>query len=136
MSNNMAFPPNNGAVLTISKIIKAVISSAAEAELGALFINSKEFIPARQSLEEMWNTQPLTSMQTDNTTAHGVVTNNIYSKQLKSMDMILHWIQCRATQGHYWDYLRSGVTNLGYYITKHHATSHHRTVRPIHLKPK
>ena len=66
MSNNMAFPPNNGAVLTISKIIKAVISSAAEAELGALFINSKESIPARQSLEEMWNTQPLTSIQTDN----------------------------------------------------------------------
>ena len=34
-------PQNNGAVLTISQIIKAVMSSAAEAELGALYINSR-----------------------------------------------------------------------------------------------
>ena len=38
MSNNMAFPTKNGAVLTMAKIIKAVMSSAAEAELGALFV--------------------------------------------------------------------------------------------------
>ena len=41
MSNNTNFTPNNGSVLTISKIIKAVMSSASEAELGALFINCK-----------------------------------------------------------------------------------------------
>ena len=41
MSNNTSFPPNNGEVLTISKIIKAVMSSAAEAGLGELFINCK-----------------------------------------------------------------------------------------------
>ncbi len=34
-------PINNGAVLNISQIIKAVMSSAAEAKLGALFINAK-----------------------------------------------------------------------------------------------
>eukprot|EP00804_Cyclotella_cryptica_P023186 CCRYP_000381-RA/>CCRYP_000381-RA protein AED:0.13 eAED:0.11 QI:0/0/0/1/0.33/0.25/4/0/1130 len=33
MSTNDVFPPNNGAVLTISQIIKVVMSSAAEAEL-------------------------------------------------------------------------------------------------------
>ncbi len=41
MSNDEKFPPNNGAILTIATIIKAVMSSAAEAELGALFINAK-----------------------------------------------------------------------------------------------
>ena len=46
-----ALPPNNGAVFTISKIIKAVMSSSAEAELGSLFINCKESIQARQDLE-------------------------------------------------------------------------------------
>ena len=46
-SNNTTFPPKNGAVFTIYKIIKAVMSSAAEAEIGALFINCKEAIPAR-----------------------------------------------------------------------------------------
>jgi hypothetical protein len=34
-------PTNNGAVLNISQIIKAVMSSAAKAKLGALFINAK-----------------------------------------------------------------------------------------------
>ncbi len=39
MSNNDALPPNNDAVLTIAQIIKAVTLSAAEAEIGALYIN-------------------------------------------------------------------------------------------------
>ena len=93
MSNIIGFPPNNGKVLKIAKIIKAVMSSAAEDELGSLFINCKEAIPARQSLEEMGHKQPPTTMQTDNTTESGVVTNNISSKRLKSMDTILHWLQ-------------------------------------------
>ena len=42
MPNNTEFPPNNDAVLTTSKTIKFVMSSAADAELGSLFINSKE----------------------------------------------------------------------------------------------
>ena len=50
MSNNNNISPNNGAVFTISKIIKAVMSSAAEVELGAMFINFKEAIPERQEL--------------------------------------------------------------------------------------
>ncbi len=38
----MNSPPNNGAILTVATIIKKVMSSAAEAELGALYINAKE----------------------------------------------------------------------------------------------
>ena len=92
MSSDNADPPNNGAVLTIAQIIKNVMSSAAEAELGALFINCREAIPARHALIEMGHPQPPTPMQTDNTTALGVVNNNIASKRLKSMDMKLHWL--------------------------------------------
>ena len=51
MSNSTAFPPNNGAVFTIAKIVKVVMSSAAEAELVALFKYCKESIPSRQALE-------------------------------------------------------------------------------------
>jgi hypothetical protein len=46
MSNNNAIPSNNGAILTILQIIKAVMSSAAEAEIRALYINCREAIPA------------------------------------------------------------------------------------------
>ena len=42
-------PKNNGAVLNISQIIRAVLSSAAEAELGALFINAKAAVSMRQT---------------------------------------------------------------------------------------
>jgi hypothetical protein len=44
LSNNDQLPPNNGAIMTNATIIKAVISSAAEAELGALFLNAKEVV--------------------------------------------------------------------------------------------
>ena len=53
MSDNSANPPNNGAVITVAQVIKAVMSPAAEAELGALFINCRKAIPARHALEEM-----------------------------------------------------------------------------------
>ena len=51
-------PIDNGAVLNISKILKAVMSSAAEAELGALYINAREAIPMHQLLTKMGHKQP------------------------------------------------------------------------------
>jgi hypothetical protein len=45
LSSNGNNPPNNGAILNVAKIIKAVMSSAAEANLGALFINAKTAVP-------------------------------------------------------------------------------------------
>ena len=63
------------------------MSSAAEAEIRALYINSQEAIPARHTLEEMGHPQPPTPMQTDNTIVLGVVTNTIQSKRAKAIDM-------------------------------------------------
>ena len=120
----------------MAKIIKSVMSSAAEAELSALFINCREAIPARQALEKMGHKQPPIPMQTDNTTAHGFVTNNIASKQLKSMDTRIHWLRCRALQGQFRHYWQPGPTNLGDCVTKHHASIHHRAVHPTFLTPK
>ena len=67
----------HGAILTISQIIKAVMSSAAEAKIGALYINCKEAIPAQHTLEFLGHKQPPTPMQTDNSMALGVV--SVYS---------------------------------------------------------
>ena len=47
MSNNAAMPANNGAVLNISQIIKTAMTSAAEAEIGAMYINAREAVPQR-----------------------------------------------------------------------------------------
>ena len=51
-------PPHNGAVHTICGILKHVMSSAAEAELGALFVNCKEATVLRQILKDMGYPQP------------------------------------------------------------------------------
>ena len=136
MTDDTAEPPNNGSVTTISRTIKAVMLSAAEAELCTLFINCREAVPARTTLKEMRHKQPPTPMQTYNTTVLGFVNNNIVSKKLKSMDVIINWLCCREAQRQFRHYWKPGPTNLGEYSTKHHAVIHHRTVRPTYLTPK
>ena len=104
MSNNMETPTNNGAVFTILQIIKAVMPSAAKSEVGAMYINCQEAVPARHILKFMGHKQPPTPMQTDNTTALGVVNSKVM-KKMKSMGMKYHWLQCRISQvqfRHYW----------------------------------
>ena len=133
MSENDEYPNNNGAVLTISQIIKAVMSSAAEAELGALFINAREAIPMRHLLEEMGHKQPPTPLQTDNSTALGVVKQIIQPKRTKAMDMRFHWLRCRENQKQFRTYWRAGPTNDGDYPSKHHPTIVHESLRPRYL---
>jgi hypothetical protein len=53
LSENDQDPRDNGSVHTVAKIIKAVMSSAAEAELRGLFINAKTAVPIRTTLEEL-----------------------------------------------------------------------------------
>ena len=84
----------------------------------------------------MGHKQPPTLMQTDNTTALGVVQNNLATKRLKSMDMIFHWLRCRAAQCQFRYYWRAGSTNRGYFVRKHHAAIHHRAIRPQLFTPK
>ena len=84
--------------MNIAKIIKSVVSSAAEAEIGALFINTRQAIPARITLEEMGNKQPPTPVQTDNTTALGFVTKTLNPKATKSTDMKYWWLRDKLDQ--------------------------------------
>ncbi len=102
------------------------MSSAAEAELGALFINAKTAISIRQTLIEPGHPQPRTPMQTDNAMAHALLTNKILPKALKAMDGRFHWLRCRNAQGQFRYYWRPGTQNLGVYftsITPQHTTS-------------
>ena len=77
LSQNIEDPPNNGAVLSTAQILKSVMSSAAEAELGVMFLNAKEVISARNALAKMGHPQLRTPMQVDNSTADGVENSNI-----------------------------------------------------------
>ena len=129
LSSDIQNPPNNGAVLTIAQIIDAIMSSAAEAELGAIFIDAKEAVHMRRILQEMGHTQPQTPIQTDNLTAEGVINSRIQPKRTKSMDMHFEWLLDREQQGQFKIYWKPGKTNLADYFTKHHPPAHHRNVR-------
>ena len=77
MAADTESPHNNGAVHIVAQIIKAVVSSAAEAEIGAMYINTDETVPIRKILTEMRHPQPPTPLQTDNSAAHTVVTKKV-----------------------------------------------------------
>eukprot|EP00804_Cyclotella_cryptica_P022419 CCRYP_021142-RA/>CCRYP_021142-RA protein AED:0.48 eAED:0.48 QI:0/0/0/1/0/0/3/0/284 len=133
LTENDEVPRKNGAILTLAQIIKSVTSSAAEAELGALYINSRETIPIRHLLEEMGHAQPPTPIQIDNSTAHDVVNKTIQPKHTKAMDMIFHWLRCRTNQKQFRIYWRAGASNLADYVIKHHVPIHHCTIRALYL---
>ncbi len=135
LSRDEPFPPNNGAVLNISSILRAVMSSAAEAKLGAFFINAKAAIPIRQTLQELGHKQPPTPVQLDNSTALGVVNKKIQPKATKAMDMRYHWLKDRELRQQFRFYWRPGPSNLADYPSKHHPGSHHRKLSPEFLTP-
>ncbi len=87
MAGMEEIPINNGGVLNISQIIRAVMSSSTEAVLGALFINTKMAVSMQCTLEEMGHMQTYTPIQTRNLTAHALLTNKVLPKVLKTMDM-------------------------------------------------
>ena len=129
-SRKMRHPRWNGAVLTIAQIMKNVLSSAAEAELAALFVATKELVPLRQALIKMGWPQPCSPVQTDSSAADGVVNNTIVPRKLKSMDLRLHWLRCREAQGQFRFYWAPGPDNWGDYSTKHHPPIYHISQRP------
>jgi hypothetical protein len=124
MSSNTPRPHNNGAVLTITQIIKAVMSLAANAKIGALYIICREAAPAHHTFEFLGHPQPPTPIQTNNTTALGIV-NNMVIKKLKAMDMKYHWLWDRISQKQFRHYWAPGSKSKGNYVTKHHAPVHH-----------
>jgi hypothetical protein len=131
--DNIPFPEINGAVLVTSKIIKETISSAAEAELAALFHNGQDAYSLRVALEEMNHPQPPTPIQTDNSAAAGLANDSIKQKQFKAMSMQWFWIRDKVKDNIFNVYWNSGKTNREDYFSKQHPTKHHIKMRPLYL---
>jgi hypothetical protein len=123
----------NGAILIISKVLEHVMSSTAEAEIGAVFINAKEEAVLRTTLEELGHKQPPTPLETDNTTDTGYRNGTIKQKRTKAMDMRFYWIKDRVKQGQFKIYWGSGFQNLADYFTKHHSLAHHKRISNVYI---
>jgi hypothetical protein len=101
------------------------MSSAAKAELGALYINACKAVPMCQLLKKMGHKQPKTPIKTDNSTAFGVVNNNIQPQCTKAMDMRFHWLRCHESQNQFRYYWQPRTNNRANYWTKHHCAAHY-----------
>ena len=126
----------NGAIHVTCTILKLVASSAAEAELGALFLNAQEATIMRLILREMGHPQPPTPVHIDNTTAVGIVNGTIKRQRSRAMEMRYFWLLDRQAQLNFAFHYTPGHENLGDYPSKAHTADIHQHVRPyyIHLK--
>jgi hypothetical protein len=111
----------NGSILNVASVIKIVVASAAESEVGACFHNTQSGSPLRVTLTELGHIQPPTPLRTDNSTAYGILNETIKQKRSKSMDMRYHWLTDRVRQKQCDVYWRPGCENIGDYHTKHHS---------------
>ena len=115
---------NNGAILTLSKIIKWVMGSASESEVAALFYNCKAALPLRLALQEMGHQQPKTPTITDNSTAEGLINKTMVPKKAKNYDLRFNWLKCREAQKQFDLIWKKGKVNRADFHSKNH---------PIHV---
>ena len=125
---------NNKAVLTLSAIIKHVMSSASEAELSALYYGCKMAAPLHTTVKELGHNQANpTPINTDNITAKGFSIGTMTAKASKSMDQPFHWLKCHDAQCQFKYLWQKGILNQANYASKHHAPKHHKRVQPFYV---
>jgi hypothetical protein len=82
----------NGSIHITWAILKLVAASAAEAELGALFLNTQEAKVLWLILAELSHPQPPTPIHIDNTTTVGIVNNTIKQQRSQAIEMRYFWL--------------------------------------------
>jgi hypothetical protein len=136
----MGWMPKNGELIKINSafyvkatILKFVVASAAEAELGALFHNCQDGIIFQQTLANMGHPQPKTPVHCNNAIAVGIENRSVEGQQSRSIEMRLFWVSDKVAQDMYALSWHPGQDNLAYYQSKHCIGSHHIAVRPWYL---
>jgi hypothetical protein len=124
----------NGGVKCTSKILDCVVSGAAEAEYGGLFLNGKEAASQRTTLKDMDFPQRCpTLIVCDNLCAVGITNSTVKQRRSKAWDMRFHWIRDRVRQDQLDVVWRKGSVNLADYFTKDHPTKHFMSMRPFYV---
>jgi hypothetical protein len=119
----------NGAFHVSTTILRFVVASASEAELGALYHNCQTGIIFQLTLTEMGYPQPKNPVHCNNTTAVGIANNTIKRQRLRSMEMRFFWIGDKIAQQMYDIKWHPGQENIANYQSKHHIGFHHTAVQ-------
>ena len=111
--------------------------SAAEAELGVLFMNTKEGCTLKLTLKELGHPHPATPIHCDNTTMVGITNGTLKQQRSWSMEMRFFYMCDQVLLQKLFDVqYHPGLENLGDYSSKHHDAGHHIKVfmlnPPIH----
>jgi hypothetical protein len=122
-------PKLNSAIHVHSSIMKMVLASATEAEVGALFFNAQEGCSLRQILIYLGYKRPATAIQTDNECAHGIMNSTIKQRRSKAIDMRFYWLRDRMRQLQFQVYWEAGARTYAEYFSKHHPTIVHDQIR-------
>ena len=129
-------PPLNGAMQVICKTLHKVVSSAAKAETGGIFVGGQQAVPIITALSELNHQQPAsgTCISNDNSTAKGVLTANLRQNLSKAFDMRYWCIKDRIKQRQFKLVWEPGKQNRADYFTKHFPPKHHLLQRHIFLQ--
>ena len=105
-------PNPNEPIFFLCRIMKIVLSSAAKIEHGRIFTNAKEGVLICTTIHDLVHNQPKmgTPLKTDNSTAHGIVRNNVRQKKSRCFDTGFHWICDHSKQGQFDVYWKPGQT--------------------------
>jgi hypothetical protein len=123
----------NGSILNVASVIKNMVASAAESEVGVCSQNVQSGALLRVTLTELGHIQPPTPLRTDNSIAFGILNETIKQKRSKAMGMRYHWLTDRVRQKQFDIYWRPGRENLSDYHTKHHLAQYHKDMRGLIL---
>jgi hypothetical protein len=134
LTNQTSKNINNGAVLTLSTIIKHVMSSASKVELSALYYCCNMASPLCTTLEELGHNQANpTPITTNNITAQGLTMSTMTAKASNSMDQHFHWLKCHDAQCQFKYLWRKGILYRANHASKYHAPKHHKRVGPFYV---
>ena len=104
----------NGAFYTNTTIMRFVVASLAEAELGALFHNCQTGMIFQQTLANLCHPQPKTPIHRDNATAVGITKNTVKRQHSRSIEMRCFWVGDKVAQEIYklrWHITRANTTS-------------------------
>jgi len=97
------------------------------------FHNAQDGAMLCTMLSKLCHPQPMTSIQTNNEVADGIINDCVKQWWSKAIDMCFYWVCDHVWQGQFRIHWKKGSENLAHYFTKHHPPMHHEWMCPIYL---
>jgi hypothetical protein len=119
----------NGPILCCSSVIDVVVSSAAESEYAAAYLNAKDAAHIRETLEALGYSQGATHIISDNSFVFNLVSGECNAKRSRSMDMRFFWLRDRVEQGQFKVMWHGREQNIADYFTKDLPTKEFTSMR-------